>query len=55
VVVDRYGDTLVAQFSELRSRALKSVIVDTVARANRPDGLYERSDASVRSLEGLPE
>jgi 23S rRNA (cytosine1962-C5)-methyltransferase len=48
VVVDRYGDTLVAQFST-RSRALKSVIVDTLLAQTGLTRLYERSDASVRS------
>ena len=55
LVVDRYGDTLVAQFSSCGSERFKSVIVDALLKQTGLTRLYERSDASVRSLEGLPE
>ena len=55
LVVDRYGDTLVAQFSSCGSERFKSVIVDALLKQTGLSRLYERSDASVRSLEGLPE
>ena len=55
LVVDRYGDTLVAQFSSCGSERFKSVIVDALLHQTGLSRLYERSDASVRSLEGLPE
>ena len=55
LVLDRYGDTLVAQFSSCGSERFKSVIVDALLNQTGLSRLYERSDASVRSLEGLPE
>ena len=55
LVLDRYGDTLVAQFSSCGSERFKGVIVDALLNQTGLSRLYERSDASVRSLEGLPE
>ena len=55
LVVDRYGDTLVAQFSSCGTEKWKTVIVDALLAQTGLTRLYERSDASVRSLEGLPE
>ncbi len=55
LVVDRYGDTLVAQFSSCGTERWKSVIVEALLAQTGLTRLYERSDASVRSLEGLPE
>ena len=55
LVVDRYGDTLVAQFSSCGSERFKGVIVKALLDQTGLTRLYERSDAAVRSLEGLPE
>ncbi len=55
VVVDRYADTLVAQFSSCGAERWKSVIVEALLAQTGLTRLYERSDASVRSLEALPE
>ncbi len=55
LIVDRYHDTLVAQFTSCGSERFKSVIADALLSATGLTRLYERSDASVRSLEGLPE
>jgi 23S rRNA (cytosine1962-C5)-methyltransferase len=55
LVVDRYADTLVAQFSSCGTERWKSVIVEALLAQTGLSRLYERSDASVRSLEGLPE
>ena len=55
LVVDRYADTLVAQFSSCGAEKWKSVIVDALLAQTGLSRLYERSDASVRKLEGLPE
>ena len=55
LVVDRYDDTLVAQFSSCGSEQFKAVIVGALLKQTGLARLYERSDASVRSLEGLPE
>ena len=55
LVVDRYDDTLVAQFSSCGSEQFKALIVGALLKQTGLARLYERSDASVRSLEGLPE
>ncbi|WP_332774997.1 class I SAM-dependent rRNA methyltransferase [Polaromonas sp.] len=55
LVVDRYADTLVAQFSSCGVERWKSVIAPALLAQTGLKKLYERSDASVRSLEGLPE
>ena len=54
LVVDRYGDTLVAQFSSCGAERWKSEIVSALLKQTVLTRLYERSDASVRALEGLP-
>ncbi|MDD4944860.1 class I SAM-dependent rRNA methyltransferase [Rhodoferax sp.] len=54
LVVDRYGDTLVAQFTSAGVERWKDVIADALLAATGLTRLYERSDASSRSLEGLP-
>ena len=54
LVVDRYDDTLVAQFSSCGAEKWKSVIVGALLDQTGLTRLYERSDASVRTLEGLP-
>ena len=55
LIVDRYGDTLVAQFTSAGVDKWKSVIADALLQATGLTQLYERSDASSRALEGLPE
>ena len=55
LIVDRYGDTLVAQFLSAGAERWKSVITDALLTATGLRRLYERSDASSRALEGLPE
>jgi 23S rRNA (cytosine1962-C5)-methyltransferase len=54
VVVDRYGDTLVAQFASAGAERWKGVIADALLAATGLERLYERSDAQAREWEGLP-
>lgn len=54
-VVDRYGDTLVAQFLSAGTERWKKVLADGLLEATGLQRLYERSDANARGLEGLPE
>jgi 23S rRNA (cytosine1962-C5)-methyltransferase len=54
LVVDRYADTLSVQFLFAGSERWKSVIADALLAATGSTRLYERSDAGVRALEGLP-
>ena len=55
LVVDRYGDTLVAQFGSAGVERWKKALADALCELTGVARLYERSDASVRGLEGLPE
>ncbi|QIM52944.1 class I SAM-dependent rRNA methyltransferase [Hydrogenophaga crocea] len=55
LVVDRYGDTLVAQFGAAGVERWKGVIADALLELTGLSRLYERSDTSSRQLEGLPE
>ncbi len=55
LVVDRYGDILVAQFTSCGSERWKTVLADALLELTGLSRLYERSDASARALEGLPE
>ena len=54
LVVDRYGEWVVLQFLTLGMELRRKELVDLLAE-ELPDvlGFYERSDASVRSKEGL--
>ncbi|OWQ90396.1 23S rRNA (cytosine(1962)-C(5))-methyltransferase RlmI [Roseateles aquatilis] len=53
LIVDRYGDTLSAQFLSTGTERFKNVIADLLLEATCLTRLYERSDANVRTLEGL--
>ncbi len=53
LIVDRYADTLVAQFLSAGAERWKPALGDALCRASGLTRLYERSDASVRGLEGL--
>ncbi|HVO90229.1 MAG TPA: class I SAM-dependent rRNA methyltransferase [Casimicrobiaceae bacterium] len=54
VVVDRYGDTIVLQLSAAGADAWRDDIADALARIEGARCVVERSDAEVRTLEGLP-
>jgi 23S rRNA (cytosine1962-C5)-methyltransferase len=54
LVVDRYGDQLVAQFMAAGVDLHKEVIADALLEVTGCANLYERSDAAVRGREGLP-
>ncbi len=53
LIVDRYGDTLVAQFLSVGVERWKGVLADALLAETGLSRLYERSDASARQLEGL--
>jgi 23S rRNA (cytosine1962-C5)-methyltransferase len=53
LVVDRYGETLVAQFLAAGPERFKSRIADALLAATGLLRLYERSDTAARRLEGL--
>lgn len=53
LIVDRYGDTLSAQFLTAGTERWKATIADQLLAQTGLTRLYERSDASARTLEGL--
>jgi 23S rRNA (cytosine1962-C5)-methyltransferase len=55
LIVDRYGEVLSAQFGSAGIERWRDVIADALLAITGLTRLYERSDASVRALEGLPE
>jgi len=55
LVVDRYAGVLVAQFLSAGAEYWKETLANLLLEAAGLRDLYERSDADVRALEGLPE
>lgn len=53
LIVDRYGDTLCAQFLSAGTERWKDTLADLLLKATGTTRLYERSDSGVRGLEGL--
>jgi 23S rRNA (cytosine1962-C5)-methyltransferase len=53
LVVDRYGDTLSAQFLSAGVERWKATIADALLAVTGAARLYERSDTSARQREGL--
>jgi 23S rRNA (cytosine1962-C5)-methyltransferase len=54
LIVDRYADTLVLQSLTAGSEYWKDTLADLLLELTGLKDLYERSDADVRQLEGLP-
>ena len=54
LVVDRYGDTLVMQVLSAGMERWRGALADLLVELTGCTNLYERSDAEVRDLEGLP-
>jgi 23S rRNA (cytosine1962-C5)-methyltransferase len=54
LIVDRYNDSLVLQILSAGAEVWREALVDVLADLVNPDAIYERSDVTVRALEGLP-
>jgi 23S rRNA (cytosine1962-C5)-methyltransferase len=54
VIADRYGEVVVMQLHNAGAEAWRDSIVAALVDATRCAAVYERSDAEVRVLEGLP-
>ncbi|MBU6317598.1 MAG: class I SAM-dependent rRNA methyltransferase [Acidobacteria bacterium] len=54
LVADRYGDTVVCQFTTAGAEAWREVLADSLFALPGVECVYERSDADVREREGLP-
>ncbi|MEK3901582.1 class I SAM-dependent rRNA methyltransferase [Paenibacillus sp. FSL R7-0179] len=53
LIIDRFGEVLVVQLLTLAMDQHRSEIVEALVQVMQPRGIYERSDVSVRELEGL--
>ena len=54
LIVDRYGDYLVAECLSLGTDRRKEMIAQCLCELFSPKGIYMRGDAAVRQKEGLP-
>ncbi len=54
VVADRYGDVVVLQLTSAGAERWRKSIAEALAAATGARCVFERSDAEVRTLEGLP-
>ncbi|MDB5374925.1 MAG: SAM-dependent methyltransferase [Belnapia sp.] len=55
LVIDRYGDALALQANTAGMEALTPLLVEALSELLAPRLIIARNDASVRTLEGLPE
>lgn len=55
LVVDRFGDILVAQISTAGMERVRGEIVDALNQVLQPKGILFRNDGNARKLEDLPE
>ncbi|POY36902.1 class I SAM-dependent rRNA methyltransferase [Solitalea longa] len=53
LIVDKYADHLVVQVLTVGIEVRKQLIAEYLFELVKPTGIYERSDATARSLEGL--
>lgn len=53
LIVDKFENTLVVQLLTLGMDLCRESIVEALVQVMNPAGIYERSDVSVRELEGL--
>lgn len=55
LTIDRFGDVLVAQTTTAGMERLKDAITEAALRVLKPRQLWWKNDASIRSMENLPE
>ncbi len=53
LVVDRYGDVLVVQFTTAGMEQARDAVVDALQKVLKPAGILLRNDSPIRALEGL--
>jgi 23S rRNA (cytosine1962-C5)-methyltransferase len=54
-IADRYADTLVVQVLSAGAEVMRGSIIRALKEITQLENIFERSDADVRKLEGLPE
>ena len=55
LVVDKYADILVCQFSSLGIYKMKDLVVKSLIENLNPRGIYMRNDLAVNAKEGIPQ
>ena len=55
LTIDRFGDVLVAQTTTAGMERLKDAITEAALKVLKPRQLWWKNDASIRSMENLPE
>jgi 23S rRNA (cytosine1962-C5)-methyltransferase len=55
LIVDKYGDVLVVQFTSLGMDQRREIILNVLKRLFSPRAIVERSDVTARKFENLPE
>lgn len=55
LIVDRFNDTIVVQLLTLGMDQCRAQIVEALVKVLNPVHIYERSDVSIRAMEGLEE
>ncbi|MGG0823259.1 class I SAM-dependent rRNA methyltransferase [Paenibacillus turicensis] len=55
LIVDRFNDTVVVQLLTLGMDQCRTQIVEALVQVLNPAHIYERSDVSIRAMEGLEE
>lgn len=53
LVVDRYGDVLVVQFTTAGMEQARDDVIDALQKVLKPAGILLRNDSPIRALEGL--
>lgn len=53
LIVDKYADFLSVQILSTGIESAKSVIIDILCKALKPKGIFDRSDATARTHEGI--
>jgi 23S rRNA (cytosine1962-C5)-methyltransferase len=54
LVVDRYGDVLVAQLTTAGMEHAREAVIAALVKTLKPAGILLRNDTALRALEGLP-
>jgi 23S rRNA (cytosine1962-C5)-methyltransferase len=53
LIVDKYADYIVIQILSAGIENIKRLIIDSLEKQIKPNGIFERSDSETRALEGL--
>lgn len=55
LVIDRFGDVVVVQISNVAMELRKQAIIDAINKVAKPQSIVMKNDGKLRAVEGLPE